>query len=202
MHIYVCSREIMSFMKSLCNLLRCVLTKCAYQVWKESMEICGQDSKSFCRYNLQRQCYMPAKVKLYKKTNEEIKSVTKTFLEVRTHSLVSGRCSWTIKWVIFRFVLWIHILSISYPQVNVIRSKRLVNIVADSTEPFPEKFSMVSCHIHSNGSGHDNGCDIIILVDTYWNYVISGDVGSFEEKKISPQLINSLWPSDAYPWVN
>ena len=36
----------------------------------------------FCSYNLVRTCFKPTAVKLYKKTNEEVKAVTKTFLAV------------------------------------------------------------------------------------------------------------------------
>ena len=37
-----------------------------------------------CRYTLARTTYAPPRVKLYKKTNEEVKTVSKTFLEVRS----------------------------------------------------------------------------------------------------------------------
>ena len=41
----------------------------------------------FFSYNMVRSCYKPAAVKLYKKTNEEVKSVTRTILEVSCHSI-------------------------------------------------------------------------------------------------------------------
>jgi len=48
------------------------------------------------RYNLVRACTKPPPVKLYKKSNEEVKTVTKTFLKVSGGGALLYPCQFNV----------------------------------------------------------------------------------------------------------